>query len=271
MMPSPLLTRREFLTLPLGLALAPLARVWAEPALRRSTYDVDVALLYNTLTFELAGTVQESVDQDAGRYEVRAEGQGSRIANRIESRGIRRGGRWAPLRAASWFQVAGRESRSEILYHYERRTIEYHSRGETFFLRRQRIVDDNLAMPPSHVDDVMTAALNFAEGLWPPESDGSYRTQVVRRFRPPNEGPDDVQREYRAELAPFALKVETDRETGRPTALFDLSRFSSWARESRPARIVFSEHRRPEQITATLMLGTSITIRLKSPELRKLG
>lgn len=270
-MSSLLLTRRKFLTLPLGLAVAPLARVWAEPALRKSTYDVDVGILYNALTFELAGTVQESVDQAAGRYEVRAEGQGSRIANRIESRGIRRGGRWAPLRAASWIQVAGRESRTEILYHYENRTIEYHFRGETFFLRRQRIVDDSLAMPQSHVDDVMSAVLNYADGLWPAEGDGSYRTQVVRRVRPANEGPDDVPLENRAELAPFVLKIEPDRESGRPTALFDLSRFSSWARESRPARIVFGEHRRPEQITASLMLGTSITIRLKSTELRKLG
>lgn len=270
-MSSPPLSRRELLTASLVLALAPLARVRAEPALRQGTYDVDVGILYNTLTFELVGTMQESVDRVAGRYEVRAEGQGSRIANRIESRGIRRDGRWAPLRAASWFQVAGRESRTEIIYHYESRTIEYHSRSETFFLRRQRVVDDALTMPPTHVDDVMTAALNYADGLWPAESDGSYRTQVVRRVRAANEGPDDVPRENRAELAPFVLKVAADRDSGRPTALFDLSRFSSWAREDRPARIVFGEHRRPEQITASLMLGTSITIRLKSPELRKLG
>ena len=52
---------------------------------------------------------------------------------------------------------------------------------------------------------------------------------------------------------------ETD---GRATALLDLSRFSSWAREDQPARIVFGANRRPETITASMILGTSLTIKI---------
>jgi hypothetical protein len=250
--------------LPLALALTPLARAVAAPDLLRGSYHVDAGILYNTLSFELTGTVQEAVDRTAGRYEIKAEGQGARIANRLESRGIRRGGRWVPVQGVSWFQVAGRQSRTETAFHYDRRQIEYHFRGETFFMRRQRVADDTMAMPSTHVDDVMSAILNFADGLWPADADGIHRTQVLRRKRPAGEGPDDVQGGYRAELVPFELRVETDRETGRPAALFDISRFSSWAREGRPARIVFGEHRRPEQITASLVLGSSVHIRLKS-------
>ena len=62
---------------------------------------------------------------------------------------------------------------------------------------------------------------------------------------------------------PFALQVGTDAG-GRAMAALDLTRFSSWAREDEPARIVFGTDRRPETITATLMLGTSLTIRIES-------
>src|SRR2546425_5627954 len=93
----------------------------------------------------------------------------------------------------------------------------------------------------------------------------SLLTHVVRRRRPVNEGPDDVQKFYRAELVPFVLRVTSDPETGKPSALFDLTRFSSWAREARPARVIFGPDRRPELITASLMLGTSVNIRMKAP------
>ena len=63
-------------------------------------------------------------------------------------------------------------------------------------------------------------------------------------------------------LVPFVLRTTTDSATGRATALFDLTRFSSWAREDRPARIVFGPDRRPEAITTSLMLGTSVDIRI---------
>jgi len=265
------LDRRQFLRLPLALLLAPAAclrpgPLRAETVVRRSAYDVGVGMLYNALSLDLAGTVSESVDREAGRYEFRAVGQGRRIANRVESRGGRLGGRWAPLESTAWFDVAGRESRTDLKYDYQRSTVEYHYRGETFFLRRRRVADDVLAIPPGlHVDDVFSAILNYSDGLWTPGADGVYRTMVARRRRPASEGPDDVQPHYRAELVPFVMRVEADAATGKPTASFDLTRFSSWARESEPARIQFGADRRPEAIVASLILGTSVDIRVKAP------
>ena len=69
---------------------------------------------------------------------------------------------------------------------------------------------------------------------------------------------------YRAEFIPLVLKVGPDPESGKPTARFDMRGFSSWAREDRPARIVFAPDRRPELIESSLILGTSVTIRLRT-------
>lgn len=265
-----LMDRRHFLTVPLALLvspltplLAPLARR-AEANVRKGAYDVGVGLLYNTLSLDLAGTLDEAVDRDGGHYELKAVGQGTRIRNRMESRGIRRGGRWAPVKGVTWFDVAGREALTELAYDHEHRTVEYHYRGETFLLRRRRVADDVVKVPDGvHVDDAISALLNYLDGVWPTESDGSFLTHIVRRQRPPNEGPDDVQKVYRAELVPFSLRVAADSETGKPTAQFDMTRFSSWARENKPGRIVFRPDRRPELITMSLILGTSVNIRVK--------
>jgi hypothetical protein len=255
--------RRRFLTL-LLLLLGPTGGARGQTQRRERGYDVDVGLLYNALSLELAGAVHEVVDPVAGRYEIRADGEGARISNRIVSEGIRRGGRWAPLRATAWFKVVGRESTSELTYDYEQRTVHYRFRGETFFLRRLRLADDTIAMPEGqHLDDVMSAVLNYSDRVWPRDGDGVYRTHVVRRRRPENEGPDDVQRFYRAEIVPFELSVQADPTTGRQGAIFDLTRFSSWARESQPGRVVFGPDRRPETVTAPLILGTSVNIRFK--------
>ena len=78
-------------------------------------------MLYGALRFRLAGSIDERVDREAGRYEVRIEGQGTSFSNRGESSGVLRDGRWAPLHSASWVKIAGREGRSEIAYDYERR------------------------------------------------------------------------------------------------------------------------------------------------------
>jgi hypothetical protein len=159
--------------------------------------------------------------------------------------------------------VRGRESRTQVTYDYERHVIEYHARAETFFLRRLRVVDDVLPLPPGvPLDDAISAALNYREGLWTPQPDGRLHTHVVRRRRKEDEGPDDVAASYRAEVIPLELKIEPDPETRKPAALLDLSRFSSWARESRPARIVFDDERWPALITGSMILGTSVTIRL---------
>jgi hypothetical protein len=254
--------RRDFLTLALAVLLAP-ARLAAEPIARRGTFAADVGILYQMLTFQLKGDVEVSLDRAGGRFDVTVSGQGDGIANRIESSGVLRGGRWVPLRGSSWFQVRGRESRTQITYDYERHVIEYRARGETFFLRRLRVVDDVLPMPQGvTLDDAISAALNYREGFWRPGPDGRLHSHVVRRRRKENEGPDDVAASYRAEVIPLELKIEPDPGTRKSAALLDLSRFSSWARENRPARIVFDEERWPALITGSMILGTSVTIRL---------
>jgi hypothetical protein len=256
-------SRRDFLTLTLALLLAPTRVLGAEPAVRRGTFAADVGILYSMLNFRLEGGVEETLDRESGRYEVRVAGQGDGIANRIESSGMLREGRWMPLRAASWFQVRGRESRTQIAYDYGRRMVEYHARGETFFLRKLRVVDDMVPLPEGIiVDDALSALLNYRDGFWKPQPDARLRTHVVRRRRSENEGPDDVAASYRAELLPLELKIEPDPETRRASALLDLSGFSSWARRDRPARIVFDDQRRPTLITGSMALGTSLTIRL---------
>lgn len=254
------LDRRQFLALPLALALAPLASAFATTESRRAGYAVDIVILYGTMGFRLSGTIDEMIDRTAGRYEVRAVGQGRSIANRMESTGTLRDGRWAPLRSRSWFQVAGRETVTEIAYHHDRSVADYRARGETFFLRRLRVVEDVVRLPAGPVDDVISAVLNYGEGRWAPGPTGRYQTQIVRRRRSAREGPDDVEKAYRAEIVPLVLDIKPDPETGKPTAHFDLTRFSSWAREDEPAHIVFGADGRPERIRSALILGTSITI-----------
>jgi hypothetical protein len=255
-----LIGRRQFLTLPLAVLLAPLT-ARAQPELLKGSYAADVGILYDMLTLHLQGNIEERVDRVAGEYRIMATGTGPGISNRVDSTGMLRDGRWTPLRSQSWFDIRGRQSRTEIAYDWAKRQIEYHARGETFFLRRLRVVDDVVPVPDgAHLDDVMTATLNYADGRWPPQVDGGYRTLVVRRRRADNEGPDDVAASYRAEVVPLELKMFPEA-SGKLTALFDLSRFSSWARPSQPARIVFAQNRRPELITSSMILGTSVTIR----------
>ena len=111
------------------------------------------------------------------------------------------------------------------------------------------MTDDTLAMPTGgHVDDVVSATLNYAEGRWPVEADGRLVTRVVRRQRLPGEKPDDAERRYRAELVPSSCRVASEA-SGRATALLDMTRFSSWAREEEPARIAL--RRRPAPARAS--------------------
>jgi hypothetical protein len=262
---TPMLDRRTLLGMTLAWALVPSRRAFGESETRKGTFLVRAAILYGAFRFEESGIIHESIDRAAGRYEVRIVGQGQEMSTEIESTGTLRGGRWAPLRFADRFVVYGRESRLEIAYDYARSLIRYHGRSETFLLRRHRITDDTISVPAGvHVDDVVSATLNYAEGRWPPESDGRFVTRVVRRQRTPGERPDDAERRYRAETVSFELSVGPHPD-GRATALLDLTRFSSWAREDEPARIVFSADRRPEAITASLVLGTSLAIRFGPP------
>ena len=267
------LTRRRFLTLPLALLLAPAALRWdrarAAAESRRATYAVDAGILYGMLNYHLDGTLTESVDRVGGRYDVTIVGEGDGIANRIESSGVLREGRWAPRESHSFFSVRGRESRSDIAYDWVRGTIEYRFRGETFFLRKLRVADDVVAVPEGlHVDDSLSATLNYADERWAQAADGSYQTHVIRRKKPDNEGLDDAQGTYRAELVPLALKIAADPASGKPIALFDLTRFSSWAKRSEPGRITFNWDKRPELVMLDMMLGTKVRVELRFPELR---
>jgi hypothetical protein len=259
------IARRDFLTLPLALLLSPLARAHAAVVAHSAPYRVEVSLLYGALTYRIDETLTESVDRAGGRYEVAMTGEGDGIANRIESTGTLREGRWAPLRSKSFFSVKGRESRADITYDYAARRIDYHFKGETFFLRRLRVVDDAVPMPDGLlIDDAISATLNYADQLWRPQADGDLVTHIVRRKVASNEGPDDVQARYRAELAPLTLKVAIDAETRKPTARFDLTRFSSWAKQNQPALITFGGDRRPEHLNLPMILGTSVQISLKT-------
>src|SRR5204862_13849 len=106
------------------------------------------------------------------------------------------------------------------------------------------------------------AALNYTDQLWVPQADGTYLTRIVRRKRPENEGADDVQQHYKAELAPFTLKVVPDASTGKTTAHIDLTRFSSWAKQDQPGKITFDTARRLENMSLPMMLGTSVQVRI---------
>jgi len=243
----------------------PLARAYAAVVAHTAPYRVDVTLLYGALTYRIDETLSESVDKAGGRYEVAVTGEGDGIANRIESAGTLRQGRWVPLRTQSFFSVKGRESRSNITYDYTARRVNYHFKGETFFLRRLRVVDDTVPMPDGvHIDDAISATLNYADKLWPSHADGNLQTHVIRRKVASNEGPDDVQARYQAELVPFTLSVAVDAETRKPIGRFDLTRFSSWAKQNQPAQITFGVDRRPEHMNLPMMLGTSVQIRLKT-------
>ena len=256
-----LMTRRHFLTLPVVLLSNPLSSLAAEESLRRGRYVADVGVLYDVLTFHLKGTIEERVNRKAGKYDVAITGDGASIATRIESSGTLRDGRWSPLHSTSWFNVRDRVSQTEVDYDYARHTIGFRARAETFFLRRLRTVDDVVPIPSgTHIDDVVSATLNYADALWP-SHDSILRTFVVHRRRAADEAPDDVAPGYRAELTELQATVTSDLQDGKSSALFDLSPFSSWIRPSRPARIVFGSNRRPELITTSMILGSSVTIR----------
>ena len=264
-----LISRRRFLAIPIAAILTPaflaVREGSSEPRPRSGTFALDIGLLYGALHFHLEGTVNEIADWIGGRYEVTIEGKGDGIANHIRARGIALDGRWAPQEWHSLFSVHGRETRSDIVYDWRQRTVDYHYREETFLLRRLRVADDRLPIPgPIVLDDAVSAALNYSEGRWRPEPDGSFQTHVVRRKRPANEHPDDTQRTYRAEVAPFVGRVTEDPASGVRTAVFDLSRFSSWARRDRPSQVRFAYDRRPDHIAMQMVLGTSINVQFQS-------
>jgi hypothetical protein len=258
------ITRRQLLALPLGLLVLPLRAV-ANGSIRKTfSYRADMGVLFDLLTFNVTGSVVEEIDHAAGRYRVVLTGDGSGVTHRSESSGIIRAGRFLPVMSWSTGTVRGRENRSMTRYDYERGTIELHWLGHTVILGRIRQVDDVLKIPPGQpVDDLASATLNFAAGRLETDAEGYHLTTVVRRAKAENEGPDDVAPGgYRAELVPLRFRVTPDPTTGRLSALIDITRFSSWARAGKPAHVTFDEARHLESVKSSLMLGSSVSVRL---------
>ena len=261
---APSLSRRAFLAAPLSLLLAPGAALAGKVARQPFEFSADVGILFDLITFSLKGSIVEEVDYTAGRYRVTMTGEGDKISLDTEASGMIRDGRFMPLETHSHSTIRGRESWVKLVYDHDRATVDYHSVAHTFFLGRRRQVDDVLKLPADRrVDDLLSAELNFVANKLDQDPDGTYRTFIVRRARPENEGPDDVSPSgYRAELIPLRFKVAPDDASGRLRALIDITSFSSWARRNEPARVTFGPDRHVESVQSKLMLGTKFSARL---------
>ncbi len=264
----PALTRRQFLALPVPFLVSSWGPgiLGAEPKVTRlqRRYDAQVGVLFDLLRFSVAGQVTEEIDRSAGRYRVTVAGGGIGVAGQTDSVGVIRGGRFLPVETTSVSTVRGRENRGHVAYDLERRLVRFRSVSHTLFLGRRREVDDTVAVPPGvHVDDLLSAELNFAANVLERDPDGAYRVTVARRARPEEEGVDDVTTDgYRAELKTVRFRPDPQPDTGRLHALVDLTGFSSWARAGAPAQVAFAPDRHLESVRSSLMLGTTFTLRL---------
>lgn len=260
-----MLSRRRLLAaLPIGLLFG---RGWAhalEDGVSTFTYKLDLSAVFNLLTVSLSGTVVQEIDRRGGKYKVTMEGQGPAITTRTEATGIIRDGRFKPLETRAVHHFRGRQSTSVTTYDYAAQRVELHAVSHTLLLGRRRQVDGILALPPGrHVDDLISAELNFADNTLEHDADGTYHTWVVRRARPKNEGPDDVLAgSYHPELVPLRFRPSPDAATGRLVALIDITRFSSWARPDQPARVAFAPDRQLESVQSFLVYGTTLTVRV---------
>ena len=258
-------TRRQLLAaLPAGLLFP---RRWAfalEDGRSVLAYQLDLSILFSLLTLSLTGNVVQEIDRRAGRYRVTMDGKGTAISTRTEATGVIREGRFKPLETRSVHHFRGRENTVATSYDYERQRVELHAVTHTLLLGRRRQVDDTLALPAGrHVDDLISAELNFAANTLDRDGDGTYSTWVMRRARADNEGPDDVSPSgYRAELVPLRFQVKPGDATGRLNSQIDITGFSSWARSDQPARVTFSPDRNLESVQSKLILGTTFKARL---------
>jgi len=261
---GPSLTRRQLLAAVPAALLALRGRASGLEDGRASFgYQLDLSVLFNFITFSLTGTVTQEIDRRSGRYRVSMEGKGTAISTKTEAVGIFREGRFKPLETRSAHWLRGRENTSVFTYDYDRQRAEIHGVAHTFLLGRRRQIDDGIPLPQGrHVDDLISAELNFAANTLEREADGTYQTWVVRRARPENEGPDDVAPDgYRAELVPLRFRP-TSAPDGRLLALVDITRFSSWARSDQPARVTFAPDRQLESVQSSLILGTTFSVRV---------
>jgi len=264
------LSRRAFLAAPVSLLLLPRAVPAAlSGAPQPQGFTVDVGILFDMINFALKGTVTRDIDEGAGRYRITLDGEGDKISLHTEANGMIRQGRFMPVQLHSTSTIRGRDGRLDLLYDHDKGTVEYHSVGHTFFLGRRRQVDDVLKLPADRpVDDFLSAELNFAADKLDRDPDGTYRTHIVRRSRPENEGPDDVSPSgYRAELIPLRFQVVADETSRRLRAQIDITGFSSWARRNQPAQVTFGPDRHLESVQSKLMLGTTFKARVATAAL----
>jgi hypothetical protein len=257
-------SRRQFLALTVLSVLSPHAAGGETKMRAVRAYEADIGVLFNLLTFSLSGTIVQEVDRAGGRYRVTVNGKGFGITAGTESVGVIRDGRFMPTETRGFHVVRGRENRVALNYDYEHGFVEYHSLTYTLLLGRRRQADDVVRLAPGQrVDDLISAELNFAADRLDREPDGAYRLTVVRRARPEDEGPDDVSPSgYHAELATVRFHASSDASTGRLTAAMDLTGFSSWARRTQPAKVVFAPDRHLASVTSSLILGTTFSLRL---------
>ena len=262
-----LLTRRQFLAaLPAALLVT---RGWAhalDDGRAVLGYQLDLSVLFDFLTLSLTGTVTQEIDRRAGRYRVTMDGSGTAITTRTEATGLIRDGRFKPLESRSLHVFRGRHNTAVTSYDYGRQRAELHAVAHTLLLGRRRQIDDAIALPPDRpVDDLVSAALNFAARTLDHEADGTYYTWVLRRARAENEGPDEVAPDgYRVELVPLRFRPAPDGPRGRLSALVDITRFSSWARSDQPARVTFTPDRLVESVESSLILGTRLSVRVSA-------
>jgi hypothetical protein len=260
-----LLSRRQLLAaLPIGLLFG-LRRAHAlEDGRSAFAYQLDLSILFNFLTLSLSGTAVQEIDRRGGKYRMTMEGQGTGISTRTEASGIIREGCFKPVETKAAHHFRNRQNISTTTYDYTRQRAEIHAVTHTLLLGRRRQVDDVLAIPPGrHVDDLISAELNFAGNTLERDPDGTYHTWVVRRARADNEGPDEVSPDgYRAELDPLRFRPSPDPATGGLTAQIDITRFSSWARPDQPARVTFAPDRQLASVQSVLLYGTTLTVRV---------
>ena len=259
-----LLSRRQLLAaLPLGLLFGRGRAHALEDGRSTFTYQLDLSVLFSFLTVSLSGTVVQEIDRRAGKYRMTMQGQGTGISTRTEASGIIRDGRFKPVETRAVHHFRNRQNTSTTSYDYARQRAEIHWVTHTLLLGRRRQVDDVLALPAGrHVDDLISAELNFADNTLEHDASGTYHTWVVRRARVENEGPDDVSDGYRAELVPLRFRPSPDPATGGLTALVDITRFSSWARPDQPARVAFAPDRQLVSVQSLLLYGTTLNVRV---------
>ncbi len=107
------MSRRQLLSLPLGLLVLP-ALATAAPGIRKTfSYQANMGVLFDLITFNVTGTVVEDIDQAAGQYRVVLTGEGSGVTHRSESTGIIRAGRFLPL--THWSAGSRPRSRQPVL------------------------------------------------------------------------------------------------------------------------------------------------------------